>query len=385
MPEPSKHPPISLVFVTTEDWYFLSHRLPLAQDALKRGIAVVLASRIDRGRERLLAEGLELVDLPWRRGGFLHWRDVLAIFRLFQLYRRRRPTIVHHVALKPILFGTLAARLAGLPNIINAVAGLGFLFTAEGLRARLSRALFLFAARPLMQDRRVRFLFQNADDRACLSRHFGLAESQTDLVAGAGVDLDAFPRQPPPDNDEVIVALVARMLRIKGVDLAVSAVQRLRSEGVAIRLELVGESDEANPSAISSEALGRWNGRKGVVWHGRRDDIAAVWAKADIALLPSRGGEGLPKALLEAAASGRPLIGTNVPGIRDVVLDGVTGYLVPPDDVDALASALKRLALDPLLRRTMGEAARAHVAAHFSESQVRQAIGRLHDGLITRR
>ncbi len=371
-----------LIFLTTEDWYFLSHRLVLARDAIARGWRVSLATRIGDGRAALEAEGIEIIPLPWRRGGLPGLGDLRTLWRLVKLYRQTRPDIVHHVALKAALIGTLAARLAGVASIVNAIAGLGFIFTARNLRARLYRALFANIAAPLFRTPKVTLLFQNQDDRQVLCRILALDPDMCPIVRGAGVDLDRFTPQPVRSGPAVTVALVARMLRIKGVDLAVEAVGRARDLGANIRLQLVGPIDQANPSALSRSELDRYAGLPGVEYLGPRDDIAAIWAQADIALLPSRGGEGVPKALLEAAACARVLVGTDVAGIRDVVLDGVSGILVSPDDAHALAQALVRLAQDDDLRQRLGMGARSLAEDRFGQAQVIRRIAALHAGLL---
>jgi glycosyltransferase involved in cell wall biosynthesis len=378
---PDTKPP-HLIFLTTEDWYFLSHRLVLARDAIARGWRVSLATRLGDGRAALEAEGIEVIPLPWRRGGLPGLGDLRALWRLTKLYRHAQPDIVHHVALKAAIIGTLAARMAGVKSIVNAIAGLGFIFTAANLRARLYRVIFALIAAPLFQTQKVTLLFQNQDDRQVLCRILALDPALCPIVRGAGVDLDQFAAQPSRAGQVVTVALVARMLRIKGVDLAVEAIGRARDQGVDIRLLLVGPIDMANPSALSQADLDRFGTLPGIEYLGPRTDIAAIWAQADMALLPSRGGEGVPKALLEAAACARALVGTDVAGIRDVVIDDETGILVPPDDVAALTEALVRLAHDSELRQRLGQGARALAENSFGQAQVVRRIAALHAGLL---
>jgi glycosyltransferase involved in cell wall biosynthesis len=369
-----------LIFLITEDWYFMSHRVPLALDALARGFQVTLAARFSQGRESLSAQNIDLLELPWRRG-LPNWGDVHTLFLLTRFYRRQRPLLVHHVALKSALLGTLAARLAGVEQIICAIAGLGYMFTEQTLRARMLRLVFSILAKALLVHPRVSLLFQNADDRDRLCRLIGRDPMTCEIVPGAGIEVRDYPDCPAVVRDEVVVALVARMLQIKGVDLAVAAVRLARARGAKVRLQLVGPVDQTNPSGLSKADLEAWAQDPGIDWLGHQSDIPAIWRQADIALLPSRGGEGLPKALLEAAACGRPLIGTDVAGIRDLVIDGRTGLLVPPNDVEALAQAMVQLAGDVDLRARMGASARAHVAAGFSARRVVEQIGALHDRL----
>lgn len=377
--------PQRLIFLVTEDWYFVSHRLDLARDAIARGMEVIVACRIGDHGETLRAAGVTIVPLPWRRGGLPGLADLATLWRLIRLYRETRPALVHHVALKAILMGSLAAALARVPARLNAVAGLGFVFTDGGIKARAFRLVFAGLGRILMRGTRVHTLFQNADDRDRLIRLLGLDPARTTLVPGAGVDLDRFAPSPPPDGPDMVVALVARMIAIKGVDRAVAAVRLARARGVAVRLDLVGDTDPTNPSAITPAQLSAWGAEPGIRWLGRRDDIPALWRASDVALLPSRGGEGVPKALIEAAACARPLIGTDVPGIRDIVRPGETGILVPDGDVGALADALARLSADPALRRRLGAGARAMAEAELGATRIIARIGALQAALMTGR
>jgi glycosyltransferase involved in cell wall biosynthesis len=367
-----------LIFVTTEDWYFLSHRAGLARDALAAGFDVVLATRVGAARAELDALGVRVIDLPWRRGGRPSLGDLRALARLTYLYQRERPALVHHVALKSILIGSLAARLSGARRVINAVAGLGYVFTDDGPRARAFRKAFGIVGPALLRRPEITMLFQNRDDQARLAEILGLSPELLELVPGAGVDLQRFRPSPEPAGTEIVVTVVARMLRIKGIDLAVDAVRRARALGAPVRLRLVGDDDPTNPSTIAPEVLRSWAAEPGFEWLGRRKDVDVVWRETHIALLPSRGGEGLPKALLEAAATGRPLVGTDVPGIRDLVINDVTGILVPSDDPERLCQALVTLASDPSLRLRLGMGARTHVERGYGDAAVARQVGEIH-------
>ncbi len=353
-----------LLFLVTEDWYFVSHRLPLARAAREAGYAVTVAAREGRHGQAIRDAGLEFIPFELsRRGG----NPVLEIARLVRLYRRVGPDIVHHVALKPVFYGSVAARLAGVPWVVNAVAGLGWLFTSAGWGARIARpALHGLLARWLSASGS-RGIVQNPDDLALLAAA-GVPRGHLRLIRGAGVDTTLFapaPAAPPP----VTVMLVARMLWAKGVGEFVAAAKRLHSDGVAARFVLVGEPDPANPAAVPDATLRAWQGRDGIEWWGRREDMAAVLRQAHIACLPSYR-EGLPKSLLEAAACGLPIVTSDTPGCREVVQEGDNGLLVPVRDTQALAAALKKLILDADLRRRMGERSRERALAEFSQELV---------------
>ncbi|MFW5681127.1 MAG: glycosyltransferase family 4 protein, partial [Pseudomonadota bacterium] len=333
-----------VVFVVTEDWYFWSHRLPLARAARDAGAEVTVATRVTGHGERIEREGVRLVDVPFDRSGLHPGRDAATLVSLVRLYRTLRPDLVHHVAMKPVLYGSLAARLAGVPAVVNAMAGLGFVFTAEGRAARLLRRPVAAALALACRRANTRVIVQNEDDLAVFTQRLGVRPEQIALIAGSGVDLDLFRPLPEPPTPPVVAVCAARMLWDKGIGELVEAARLLHREGVPLRVRLVGDTD-ANPRSISEATLAAWQAEGVVDVVGRSEDIAGEYARAHVAVLPSYR-EGLPKALLEAAACGRPMISTATPGCRDVCRDGETGLSVPPRDPAALAAALARLAGD---------------------------------------
>jgi glycosyltransferase involved in cell wall biosynthesis len=353
-----------LLFVVTEDWYFVSHRLPLAVAARKAGFDVAVATRVREHGGQIEAAGIRLIPFELsRRGG----NPLIEIFRLIRMYRREQPDIVHHVALKPVLYGTLAARLGRVSHIVNAVAGLGWLFSSSGRLAKFMRPWVRLALIRLLAAPSVRTVVQNPDDRALLMQA-GLRQTQLRLIRGAGVDMQAFaPGEAPPPP--ITVMLVSRMLWDKGVREFIEAARQLHAQGLDARFVLVGKPDPANPASIPLAKLHEWHGQHGIEWWGQRDDMPAVWRQAHIACLPSYR-EGLPKSLLEAAACGLPIVTTDAPGCREVVNDADNGLLVPIRDAEALAVALEKLIRDPALCRRMGQRSRVRALAEFSQEQV---------------
>jgi glycosyltransferase involved in cell wall biosynthesis len=357
-----------ILFLVTEDWYFCSHRLSLARAALAAGYAVSVATRVREHGEMIEAAGLRLIPLKLSRRSRHLARETRLLYDLFRLYRREKPDLVHQVALKPVLYGTLAARLAGVPAIVNALAGLGFLFVSERRMARILRPVAELAFRRLLNHANTRTILQNPDDLHLLAQRRILEARFARLIRGSGVDLARFRARPEPEGPPLVI-LPARMLWDKGVGEFVAAAQRLRSEGIRARLALVGDRDAENPSAIASAQLQEWH-RSGVVeWWGQRTDMERVFADCHVVCLPSYR-EGLPKALLEAAASGRPIVTTDVPGCREIVREGENGLLVPKGDPIALAAALRRLIEDPDLRHRMGKRGSAIAASEFSLDEV---------------
>ena len=359
-----------LIFLVTEDWYFWAHRLPQARAARDAGFDVSVATRVDKHGARIRGEGFGLHELTWRRGSVNPLGALAAVGAVVQLYRQEEPALVHHVSQKSILIGSVAARLAGVRRVVNAFTGLGFLFVSPGLKARLVRAVLIPLLRWSSARPGVRFLVENPDDRATLIARRVAEADRIVLIRGSGVDLSRFAVLPEPDSIPIVIACATRMLRIKGVGELVAAFRLLRATGSRTRLVLAGASDPENPAAIPEAELRAWGAEPGIEWLGPVEDVRELWARAHIAALSSRGGEGIPMTLMEAAACGRPMVATDVPGCREIVRDGETGLLVPPGDIAALAAALGRLAGDADLRRRCGARARTAVEQGLDSGSV---------------
>ncbi|ODU99663.1 MAG: glycosyl transferase family 1 [Thiobacillus sp. SCN 63-57] len=356
---------LKLLYLVTEDWYFVSHRLPLAVAAQAAGFDVAVATREGRQADVIRSAGIRLIPFSQSRRSGNPLREVTALWRL---YRREQPDLVHHVALKPVMFGTLAVWLARVPAQVNAVAGLGWLFTTSSGIVRLVRPVLRWMLARLLNRPYCLTIVQNPEDRSLLERS-GVPAASLRLIRGAGVNVQVFhPVRPPPEP--VCIVLVSRMLWDKGVGEFVEAARRLTGAGVNARFVLVGNPDPANPASVPESSLRSWHGQNGVEWWGRREDMPAILQAAHIACLPSAYGEGLPKSLLEAAACGLPIVTTDAPGCREVVRDGVNGLLVPVRDVTALAAALGKLIGDPLLRRRMGEQSRLRAESEFAQEAI---------------
>jgi glycosyltransferase involved in cell wall biosynthesis len=355
--------PPRLLFVVTEDWYFCSHRLDLARAAAAAGYEIHVATRVADHGERIRAEGIVVHPLQLgRRVG----NPLAEIAALARLIRRVRPAILHNVALKPAVFASLAARLAGRMAVINAVSGLGYVFINRSGVAGLLRPLMVTAMRFLFGGKRRHVIVQNRDDKAYFDQLVDPA--RVHLIRGAGIDVTRF--VPTPELPGIpVAAVVARLLWDKGIGELVEAARILKRQGVPLRVALVGKPDPANPRTVTEAQVTDWVAQGLVEWWGHREDIAEVWRQAQIAVLPSYR-EGLPKALLEAAAAGRPLLTTDVPGCNELVRDDDNGLLVPVRSAPALADALAKLAADPALRTRLGRRARQRAEEEFSSEQV---------------
>lgn len=359
-----------VLFHVSVDWYFCLHWLPLARAVRAEGydVALMTSSTDPELVQRIESAGLRLHLIPLSRQGMSplqEWRSLRAILRVL---RAERPVLVHAIAQKPILYCALAARLAQGPAMVATLAGMGYIFTSDRLRARWLRAVVVLAYRRLLAPPRVRVIVQNPDDRAQLLHSTGVAAT---LIRGAGVDLNRFRPELPPDRP-VTIMLASRMLWDKGVKEFVGAARLLRQDGLDVRCVLVGKPDASNPSAIPARQLQGWHETGDVEWWGYRSEMAAVLAQAHIVCLPSYR-EGLPTILIEAAAAGLPLVATDVAGCREVVRPGVNGALVPVRDAAALADAIEVLAGDSALRESYGRASRRIAEEEFGIESVASA------------
>ena len=381
--EPATRPPVGrkLVFVVTEDWFFASHFLPMARAARELGLDVAVVARVRGHRGPIEGAGARVIPLEAERGSLNPVGAGFAAGRLAAILRRERADLVNCIALRAILVGGAAAAMAGVPRRVYALTGSGLLGARPGLLGRGARAALRTMIRGPLETAGTRYLFENPDD----PRLVGLDPAdgaRVTIVGGAGVDPDAFRPRPLPLAQPLRVAVVARMLWSKGIDLAVEAVRLARAKNSAIELSLYGAPDPSNRRAIPESTLRDWGAEPGVAWRGPTRDVADAWRDHHVCCLPSRGGEGLPRALLEAAACGRALLTTDVPGCRTLVRDGVEGLVVPPDDAPALAAALLRLAGEDGAVARMGAAARARVLDGFTERDVMDRVKRLYDAML---
>ncbi|WP_459615713.1 glycosyltransferase family 4 protein [Bordetella sp. 2513F-2] len=357
-----------LLFVVNNPAFFLSHRLPLAQAARRAGYEVHVATMDGAAVATIVGHGLIHHVLPLNRSGKNPLQELRALHAIYRLFRRVRPDLVHLVTIKPVLYGGIAARLARVPGMVAAISGLGFLFVSDSLRVRIVRALVGPLYRIALGHPNSRVIFQNTADRDVLRRLGAVRDSQVLMVRGSGVDLQAYAARPEPPRP-VVALMVARLLRDKGVAEFVEAARLLRAQGLDLRMRLAGSVDPGNPASVTQDDVAGWQREGCIEALGERSDVADLYAQAHIAVLPSYR-EGLPKSLVEAAACGRAVVTTDVPGCRDAIEPGETGLLVPPRDAHSLAAAIGRLAVDDALRRRMGQAGRKLAEQEFSIEDV---------------
>jgi len=357
-----------LIYFVTEDWVFCSHRLPLAIAAQEAGYDVAVATNVNAHAETIRRAGIRLIPFDLSRRSMNLLSESAVIARLTALYRKEKPDIVHHVAMKPVLYGSLAARFSGVPHVVNALTGLGYVFTSDELMSLLLRPAISCSFKKLLNSKRSMLILQNQDDHDMFIRKRFISEERVRLIRGSGVDTDVFYPTPEPPGVPFVM-LVSRMLWDKGIKEFVEAARQLKTRGVDACFVLVGDTDLHNPTAIRKEQLTIWQEEGVIEWWGQRDDIQKVMAQSHIICLPSYR-EGLPKALLEAASSGRPIVTTDTNGCREIVRNGDNGLLVPVRSTVELANAIQGLIENKELRQKMGVRGREIVVKEFAIERV---------------
>jgi glycosyltransferase involved in cell wall biosynthesis len=369
-----------LLFVVNVDWFFLSHRLPIALEAIRLGYEVHIAVGITDRLTEMQSHGLHVHPLGISRSKTGLGEAFTVAEQIWGVYKTVKPDVVHLVTIKPVLMGGILARLAGVPAVVAAVSGLGFVFLESGLVAAVRRRLVGTLYKASFGHRNLKVIFQNAQDKATLVKLADLSEAQTELIRGSGVDVAQFTAGPLPHGTPVVM-LAARLLADKGVREFVKAARLLKAAGSTARFCLVGTADLHNPTSLTQTELDAYE-KEGIVelW-GHRTDMAATLSAAHIVVLPSYR-EGLPKVLIEAAACGRAVVTTDVPGCRDAIEPGITGVLVPARDAPALSQAIAALLADALHCHAMGQAGRRLAEQAFDIRQVVAQHLRIYTGLI---
>lgn len=357
-----------LFIVVNVDWFFLSHRKDIALAAQKDGWDVTIITADTGKLKDIAALGLKTVNLPMSRSGMNPFQEVKTLCWLIRLYKRERPAVVHHVGMKTILWGTMAAKFAGGIGVVNAISGLGGFF-AEDNKSILSRIMPKIL-RWSHRQKNLLCIFQNNDDKSLYLSNQIITEQQCRFIKGSGINLQHYAYTPESKDKPIKVVLTARMIKEKGIFLLTEAANRLRNkyEGL-VQFQLIGGLDD-HPGAITKEQLESVCDQNYICWLGYRTDIIELLQACHIVAFPSYYMEGLPKSLIEAAAIGRPIITSDSVGCRDAIIHGKTGFLIPPKDVDALTQRLEELIQDASLRHKFGIEARAYAEQYFDINNV---------------
>lgn len=368
-----------LLYVTNVDWFFVSHRLPLALNAIQFGYEVYLLS-LDTGKKQYLQEkGIHFIDIPFKRSGSNPFHELKCVFLLYRSYRKYKPDIIHHVTLKAALLGSIAAKFAGKRNVVNAISGLGYNFTDDrnGRLQKIIKALFRIA----FKSKYFSFILQNPEDVNMIKEFNLVPLSHIFLIKGSGVDLNEFVYSDPPNGSLLYILFPARILLDKGVMEFVKAAQLLQNKYWGkVKFVLAGDCDKENLATLGEEKLKSLLIPDYIEWIGHQKEMIPIYKKSDIVVLPSYR-EGLPKSLIEACAIGRAIIATDVPGCRECVKIGYNGLLVPAKDVVSLANAIETLLLDDKKRKELGINSRSLAEEEFSIDKVIQSTFNIYHSL----
>lgn len=357
-----------IIFVVNAPEFFLSHRLPIAIAAQKLGYDIHVATADGPEVQSIQSLGFTHHVVPFSRGGQNPLNELKTLISLIKLFKAIKPSLVHLITIKPVLYGGVAARLTGVEAVVSAVSGLGTVFLAESTIARLRRWLVILMYRLAFNQKRLSVIFQNPDDRDILLSLKALKTHQVRMIRGSGVDLLDYPFLPEPEGTPVVV-MAARLLKDKGVFEFIEAAKILNERNTAVEMKLIGAPDLGNPTSVSQTELDQWAALGFVQLLGYQKNIGKHYSEANIICLPSYR-EGLPKSLVEAAACGRPVVTTDVPGCRDAITPEKTGFLVPVKNATALADAIEILIQDANLRKSMGQAGRALAEEVFAIEKI---------------
>jgi glycosyltransferase involved in cell wall biosynthesis len=358
-----------LLYVINDLAFLVSHRLSVTLAAVEAGYEVHIAAPGDIASERELAgSGVHIHRLGMHRHKTNPVAELRSLWELYRTFRRLKPDIVHLVTIKPVLYGGIAARFARVPAVISAISGLGYIIIGSSPRSRILSAFVKPLYRFALGHRTQRVIFQNDSDRMTIEGLGVDLSGKVEMIQGSGVDLKVYLPGPEPEGP-VTVVVPSRLLRDKGIVEFVEAARILKRDGSPARFVLVGDAPKENPSCVARGLLDAWKAEGVVEFWGFRSDMPEVFAQSHIVVLPSYR-EGFPKALIEAAACGRAVVTTDVPGCRDAIMADETGRLVPVRDSAALAGAMRGLIEDQQLRLRMGTAGRALAERAFSVEQV---------------
>jgi glycosyltransferase involved in cell wall biosynthesis len=353
-----------LFIVVSEDWSFLLHRISLALSAIEAGYDVTLLTNVNKFEEKIKENGINVININFSRSSKSPLTDLFNVIKLICIFKEEKPDVIHNVAVKTILIGSIAALFNKDTVVVNAFTGLGYVFSSNQFQARLIRLFIKPVFKLVMRRRNYWTIFQNPDDMNLFNQQGLIVSKRSALIRGSGVDTNEY-LQTIDKNTTPVVMLVSRMLWTKGIGEFVEAARRVHEQNIEAKFVLVGDIDPDNPMSIPISTLNKWTSEGYVTWQGHSDNMPETLSSASIVCLPSYR-EGLPKSLLEAAALGRPLIATDVPGCREIVKNGENGILVKLKDVDSLFNAIKMLIGNDEMRRAMGQKSRLLVETELS-------------------
>jgi glycosyltransferase involved in cell wall biosynthesis len=374
-----------LVFVVNVDWFFVSHRLPIALEAISNGYEVHLICKDTGLKPQLSKHGIICHDISFSRSGSKVSHELITLLNLRRVIKEIAPDLIHAVTIKPVIYsGLILHSLKHKPCFVAAISGLGYVFSATSIRARLTRLLVSLLYKTAFIHKNKMIIFQNSTDDEILSRVVGLNEKDKFLIKGSGADLGVYNVCPEPDDKIIKVIMACRLLKEKGIYEYVEAAKIIHSQFDNVQFLLAGTPDKDNPNSISQAELDEWDNKGIVKALGHRDDIPQLFAESHIVTMPSYYGEGVPKVLIEAAACGRPIVTTNNPGCRDSIIPEVSGKLIPIKDHKALAKALIEFIENKRMRKSMGLKGREYAVKEFDVTCVVKKHMEIYSSLLSK-
>lgn len=345
----------------------------MAKAAKNSGFEVIVLTRVSAHGHLIRSHGFRLINVNLRRSGINPIKEILSIIEIMRLYLKEKPDIVHHVALKPVIYGSIGALFAGIPNVVNALIGLGYIFTVQGIKGTIARLFVLRIYKYLLNLNSSVLILQNTDDVNLFLEYKAISSNRVRLIFGSGVDVNFYNVTPECNGGKVNVLLASRMLESKGIREFIEAARLVKKRGHEFNFLLVGGLDNENPTAIEEAEINGWCNEGIVRWFGHQQDMRPFYLNSNIVCLPSHR-EGIPKVLLEGASCGRAIIATDVAGCREVVNANVNGILVSLYDINALADAIIYLGTHPNIRQEMGLAGRSLAVEKYSELIIQSQI-----------
>jgi glycosyltransferase involved in cell wall biosynthesis len=368
-----------ILFIVNVDWFFISHRLPLAIEALTKGYEVHIACGISDKKEYLENLGLKVHPLNISRSGTGIKGELKAFVEVYKILKKITPDIAHFVTIKPVLYGGIASRFLGSFRKVFAISGLGFVFVAQTIKAKIVRIIVKSMYKIALGGKNSHVIVQNPEDKKVILSFNVTDNENITLIKGSGVDLEQYTYKISENNVPKIV-MASRLLKEKGVFEFVTAAEILENKNLKVEFELYGEIDEGNPNSLTKNDLDRISKISNLKIKGFSNNIKSVFQKSDIVVLPSYYGEGLPKVLIEAAACGRAIITTDMPGCKDTIIENKTGLFCKTKDAESLAFQIEKLILDKALRNSMGESGRVLAEKEFDINKVVEKHFEIYEG-----
>ena len=377
-----------ILFNITEDWFFLSHFLSRALSAQKDGFEIYVCCNETNKKKIIEKYGIKFLRLPYKRPNINPLYQFYILIRLLWIIIKVKPHIIHNIALKPIIQGSIASRLLKINSVVNAPVGMGYIFISKNIKAKLLKPILIFFLRILLnshngKNKGRKVIFENFDDLNYFKKLKAVDSNDAFVISGAGVEIDKTFSKRKIKNKIPKVVLIARMLKDKGIHEFFEAFQILKNKKIKCQFVLVGDIDPLNPASLERSTLEKWQEAKAIEWLGWVDDVEKVLLQTDILCLPSYR-EGLPKSLVEGAAAGLPLVATNTVGCREVVIDGQNGFLVPIKDPVSLAAAIQKLILNSSLRKLMGIESFKMATSKFSSSKINALTLKVYNELCSK-